>query len=234
MNKHYSTEKFLHHTINSFYPDIVLLSSFGSPEAAVLLHMVCASQYKRVPIVTLDTGRLPEETFHYIDRIRNKYDVNVDVLFPNPCAVQKMVTEKGPNLFYDSVENRKECCGVRKVDVFDRYTKANNVRAYISGLRREHSIERAKAHMIERKMDPMKINPLIDWSTKDVWDYVEIHKIPVHSLNLKSYPSVGCAPCTRAVTIKGADPRSGRWWWEHEDAPKECGLHGFFDQGSGI
>ena len=234
----------MYHTMSSFYPDIILLSSFASPEASVLLHMAnkCHSLgYNQIPIVTLDTGRLPQETHNYIDQVRERYDMVVDVLFPDGDAVSKMVAEKGPNLFYDSVENRLECCQIRKVDVLDQYIRKNKVRAYYTGLRRMHGVDRKNTPMIEHTQasmptKPIKKNPMVDWSTEEVWEYIKLNDIPVNKLNKMGYPSIGCAPCSRSVSA-GEDSRSGRWWWENEDTPKECGLHNrelLFEKGSGI
>ena len=230
MALNYSTEKTVHWMIEKFFPRIVLVNSFGSPESMVLFHMVVKQTRKEIPVVTIDTGRLPQETYDIIDRVRDKYNKEITILFPDREAVEKMVTEKGTNLFYGSVENRQQCCSVRKVDVLNQYFSDNKIAAYISGLRPEHGGTREHANMIELG-NPVKINPLVGWTTNDLWHYIREHNIPVNKLNRNGYPSVGCAPCSRAIK-PGEDIRAGRWWWEREDVPKECGLH--YEHGGGI
>jgi len=176
-----------------------------------------------IEIFTLDTGRLPEETYRLIQDIRNRYDLAITAYAPDAAAVERYVAANGPNAFYESVEMRKECCRIRKVEPLKRALTGK--KAWLTGLRREQSLTRADLAFREwdadHKLD--KFNPLIDWSTDEVWAYVKAHEVPYSALHDKGYPSIGCAPCTRAIT-PGEDIRAGRWWWENPET-KECGLH---------
>jgi phosphoadenosine phosphosulfate reductase len=156
--------------------------------------------------------------------VRERYGVQIEVFFPEAGAVQKLVRENGVNLFYDSVEQRKSCCLVRKVEPLNRALK--NLDAWMTGLRREQAISRADVRKIELDRDHgdiVKINPLADWSHDEVWGYIRKHDVPYNRLHKQGFPSIGCAPCTRAVK-PGEDLRAGRWWWENSNS-KECGLH---------
>ena len=167
-------------------------------------------------------------------KLGERYDKNVEVIFPDPNEIQKMVSKNGMNLFYESLENRKLCCRIRKVEPMRRYLK--DLDAYVTGLRRDQNVTRTDTPKLQvdyanRKI--LKINPIADWTHDDVWQYVRRHDLPVNRLHGEGFPSVGCGPCTRAVK-PGDDPRSGRWWWENEDT-RECGLHvNEQDDGSGI
>ena len=207
--------------IETFGKRVALSSSFGA-EDMVLIDMIVAID-PRARIFTLDTGRLPQETYNVIDATRERYGVTIDVLFPQPDAVQGMVAEHGMNLFYHSVENRKLCCGVRKMEPLSR--ALSGLEAWITGLRREQSVTRTAVHKVEwdERNELVKVNPLVDWSHEDVWNYIREHKVPYNALHDRGYPSIGCGPCTRAVQ-PGEHERAGRWWWEHPDT-KECGLH---------
>lgn len=201
---------------------VVLASSFGA-EDVVLIHMLTTITPKP-RIFCLDTGRLPQETYDVMDRIRNKYKLSFEIYFPNTQAVEKMVREKGVNLFYESIDNRKLCCGIRKVEPLKRALL--NCDGWITGLRREQSMTRTAIPVMEIDRDHgniLKINPLAAWTHDQVWDYIRAHKVPYNALHDKGYPSIGCAPCTRAIS-PGEDPRAGRWWWENPET-KECGLH---------
>jgi thioredoxin-dependent adenylylsulfate APS reductase len=185
-------------------------------------------------VFTIDTGRLPQETHNLIDRVRERYELEVEVYFPDPERVQKMVRTHGMNLFYDSVEKRKLCCGVRKVEPLQRALA--DLDAWISGLRPEQSVTRAEVTAAEVDLvhdGRIKLNPLAKWTKDDVWAYVRKHAVPVNALHAKGYPSVGCAPCSRAIR-EGEDERAGRWWWEQPEN-RECGIHtGYEEEGSGI
>jgi phosphoadenosine phosphosulfate reductase len=202
---------------------MVLASSFGA-EDVVLIDMMCKINRNLTRVFTLDTGRLNQETYDLIDKTRKKYDIKVDVYFPNACKVEEMVANKGMNLMYESVENRKLCCNIRKVEPLKRALKQFD--CWITGLRREQSVTRNKIMKIEvdsLNNNIIKLNPLADWSNAEVWEYIHENKIVYNELHDRGYPSIGCEPCTRAVK-QGEDPRAGRWWWEI-DSHKECGLH---------
>ncbi len=175
-------------------------------------------------IFTLDTGRLHSHTYDVMDKTREKYNINIEVLFPDTAEVEEMVTGRGVNLFYKSVENRRLCCQVRKTNPLNGYLKTLN--AWITSIRADQTEQRADSSKFEidylhGKM--LKINPILDWTTDQVWDYVRKNDVPYNRLHDMGYPSIGCAPCTRAVE-EGEDPRAGRWWWE-QGSDKECGIH---------
>jgi phosphoadenosine phosphosulfate reductase len=217
-----------------FFPRIALSASFGSPDGMVLLDMMHQLDPKRTRVFTIDTGRLPQETYNLIDRVRDRYEVEVEVYFPDMERVQKMVRAHGANLFYESPEKRKLCCGIRKVEPLERALA--DLDAWISGLRPEQSVTRAAVSNVEVDdvhAGRIKLNPLATWSKDDVWAYVRKHAVPVNALHAKGYPSVGCAPCSRAIR-DGEDERAGRWWWELPEN-RECGIHtGYEEEGSGI
>ena len=197
-------------------------SSF-SPEDVVIIDIL-AQIDSPLKIFALDTGRLHEETYRVMDAIREKYGVTIDVYFPDQQKVENMVRAKGPFSFYESLENRRECCTIRKVEPLKR--ALSGLRAWVTGLRREQSVTRSD--LLKVDLDPSnyfihKINPLLDWSDSDVWTYIRDHRVPYNTLFDQGFKSVGCAPCTRAVKITD-EGRIGRWWWEQPDS-KECGLH---------
>jgi len=218
-----SAQEILTWAVENFHPRLTISASFGAPEGMILTDMLQRLD-PSTRVFVLDTGRLHPATYDLIDRIRDRYDKNVEVVFPNADEVQEMVREKGMNLFYESYENRKRCCRVRKVLPMRRHLA--NFDAYITGLRRDQNANRADARKVEvdsANGDLVKINPLADWTHEQVMDYVAEHNVPINRLHQQNYPSVGCEPCTRSIA-PGADPRSGRWWWESDDL-KECGLH---------
>jgi phosphoadenosine phosphosulfate reductase len=204
-----------------FGSKVALSSSFGA-EDMVLIDMLMRVD-PQARIVTLDTGRLPQETYNVMDATREKYGARIEVFFPQAEAVQAMVDEHGLNLFYHSVEFRKMCCGVRKMEPLKRALAGLD--AWITGLRRDQSVTRTAVHKIEwdEGNQLVKVNPLADWTHDDVWKYIREHNVPYNALHDRGYPSIGCGPCTRAVA-PGEHERSGRWWWEHPET-KECGLH---------
>lgn len=217
-----SPQEVLQWALKTYGNKIALASSFGA-EDVVLIDMLMKIDPK-ARVFTLDTGRLNPETYNVMDEIRQRYGLKLEVMFPNTAAAEKMVREKGFNLFYESIENRKECCGVRKVEPLGRMLK--ELDAWITGLRREQSVTRTEVAKVEQ--DPghphlVKVNPIADWNSKQVWDYIKANNVPYNVLHKKGYPSIGCAPCTRAVQ-PGQPERAGRWWWENPDT-KECGLH---------
>jgi len=216
-----TAQEIVQRAISAFGPKVALASSFGA-EDMVLIDMLMRVD-RKARIVTLDTGRLPQETYNVMDATRERYGATIDVFFPQAEAVQSMVAEHGVNLFYHSVDFRKLCCGVRKTEPLKRALAG--LEAWITGLRREQSVTRTGVHEVEwddtNKL--IKINPLADWTLDEVWAYIRENNVPYNALHDRGYPSIGCAPCTRAVE-PGEDQRAGRWWWEHPET-KECGLH---------
>lgn len=204
------------------HPGKVVFSSSMGAEDQVITHMM-VDVMDAPRIFTLDTGRLFYETYDLIEKTQKRFGVSVRIMFPDRKAVEDMVNEKGINLFYYSVENRKRCCHVRKIEPLQRALKGQEV--WITGLRREQSPTRNDLQLVEwdESNQIIKINPLLEWSEARVWDYIHAHDIPYNSLHDEGYPSLGCKPCTRAV-MDGEDIRAGRWWWEQPES-KECGLH---------
>ena len=214
-------EEILRRALEEFGERIALSSSLGL-EDQVLTDML-VRQNKNARIFTLDTGRLFPETYSLIDTTRMHYGIDIEVFFPRHEAVEKMVSEGGVNLFYESVEKRKLCCRVRKLEPLSR--AFDGLDAWICGLRREQSVTRTAMEAVEwdEANGLVKINPLIDWTETDVQEYLRANNVPYNPLHDLGYPSIGCAPCTQAVA-PGDDPRSGRWWWESPEH-RECGLH---------
>jgi phosphoadenosine phosphosulfate reductase len=209
--------------LERFSPRVGLACSFQAEESVLidLMHRVRGADFR---LFTLDTGRLNQETYDCMDAIRERYGVQIEVFFPEATGVEKMVRENGLNLFYNSVELRKLCCGIRKVEPLNRALK--NLDAWMTGLRREQAVTRVDVRKVELDKDHgdiVKVNPLVDWSYDDVWEYIRKNNLPYNRLHKQGYPSIGCAPCTRAVK-PGEDLRAGRWWWENPNT-KECGLH---------
>ncbi len=199
---------------------MVFSSSFGQEDQAIT-HAI-ASQNLGIEIFTLDTGRQFQESYQLIDLTVKKLGFELKTYFPQTQAVENLVAEKGFNSFYTSVENRKECCFIRKIEPLNRALQGADV--WITGLRTEQSENRADMPLIEwdAQKNLYKINPLIDWSFETMTQYLNEHKIPQNPLHKKGFVSIGCAPCTRAIS-EGEHPRAGRWWWENSQ--KECGLH---------
>lgn len=209
--------------LENYHSRLGLACSFQA-EGSVLIDMMYRVRGSGFRIFTLDTGRLNQESYDCMDAIRERYGVSVEVYFPDSVKVQDMVRSHGLNLFYNSVELRKLCCGIRKVEPLNRALKG--LAAWMTGLRREQALTRAEVRKVEVDKEHgniIKINPLVDWSYDEVWSYIRKHNIPYNRLHKQGYPSIGCAPCTRAVK-PGEDVRAGRWWWENPDT-KECGLH---------
>ena len=207
--------------LDYFGERIVLSTSLGL-EDQVITEMVLR-QKRDTEVFTLDTGRLFPETYDLIARTNKFFGIRMKIYFPDPEKVEKMVASHGINLFYDSVENRKMCCGIRKVAQLPRAFQGKE--AWICGLRKDQSVSRFFSKLVEWDANNglVKINPLIKWTIKDVWDYIKSHNIPYNLLHNRGFPSIGCEPCTRAIE-PGEDVRAGRWWWE-SDLGKECGLH---------
>jgi phosphoadenosine phosphosulfate reductase len=200
---------------------IALASSLGA-EDQVLTQIILAIK-PEARIFILDTGRLHSETYEVMSRTMSKYKMKYEFLFPESADVEAMESQEGPDLFYESIENRKKCCSVRKVKPLRRVLSTLDV--WITGLRRQQAVTRNALEKIEwdEGNGLIKLNPLADWSEEQVWAYIKEHQIPYNKLHDAGYPSIGCAPCTRVVK-PGEDLRSGRWWWETPEQ-KECGLH---------
>ena len=217
-----TAEELLMWALARFGDSLTLACSFGA-EDVVLLDML--SRITTSPrAFVLDTGRLHPETYELMERCRNRYGVNFETFYPQTSTIQRMVTTKGPLSFFESVENRKECCFIRKVEPLQRALEGKD--GWITGLRRGQSMTRAellKVEVDEAHQGIFKLNPLSDWSEDQVWEYIRGRNVPYNKLHDLGFPSIGCQPCTRAVA-PGEDLRAGRWWWE-QPQNKECGLH---------
>lgn len=214
-------KEILEHFLDKYGSRAALSSSFGV-EDQVLTHMLLSID-KNANIFTLDTGRLHPQTYSVMDATNLKYGIKVNVFFPKTGEIENLYKEQGVNGFYESLQNRKKCCFVRKIDSLQRALSELDI--WITGLRASQSVTREDLKVIEfdNVNGVIKVNPLLNWSEDDIWSYIKEHNIPYNSLHDEGYPSIGCAPCTRAVE-QGADIRSGRWWWENPEH-KECGLH---------
>lgn len=204
------------------YPGQVTFSTSFSYEDQVITNEILSNQLP-VKIFTLDTGRLFAETYSVWSSTNEKYQTKIEAYYPESEALQDFVAAKGPNSFYESVDNRKQCCFIRKVEPLKR-ALANNV-VWITGLRAEHSADRTNLPVIEwdESNQVIKYHPLLHWTTEEVKEYIKFNHVPYNPLHDKGFVSIGCAPCTRAVK-PGESFRAGRWWWEDVDK-KECGLH---------
>ncbi|MBX3615656.1 phosphoadenylyl-sulfate reductase [Nitrosomonas sp.] len=207
-------------TIADFAP-VTFANSLGA-EDMVLTDIIDRFQLD-IEMFSLDTGRLPQETYDLMQIVRNKYKKPLRIFFPNVKQVESYVAEHGVNGFYESIELRKACCHIRKVEPLRRALQGK--RAWVTGIRREQASTRISLKVSAYDMDNrmQKVNPLLEWSDAEVWQYLKHYEVPYNALHDKFYPSIGCAPCTRAIT-PGEDIRSGRWWWEAPET-KECGLH---------
>jgi len=201
------------------FANTAILTSFQR-EGVVIVDMVL-KQAPRTPVLTIDTGRLPAATFEMMATIEKRYGIKVEHILPDPAEVASMVESQGLNLFRDSYPQRLLCCQVRKVRPLAK--RSVGLDAFFTGLRRAQSESRSDIELIDRSSAPAKVSPLADWTTDDVMRYTAENKLPEHPLYAKGYTSIGCDPCTRAVS-PGEDERAGRWWWETDEA-KECGLH---------
>ncbi len=204
------------------FPGIVFATSFGA-EDMILLDLICKLKLP-IEVITLDTGRLPKETYALMERCREKYQIPIKTYFPDQQKVEEMVNQKGFYSFQESIENRKECCRFRKIESLRRALQGKA--AWITGLRKSQSVTREEMQKVESDNffgNIIKINPLRDWSEEEVWGYLKENNVPYNTLHDQGYPSIGCEPCTRAIK-PGEDVRAGRWWWENPEQ-KECGLH---------
>jgi phosphoadenosine phosphosulfate reductase len=200
----------------------VSFSTSLGQEDQVITHAIFTNDLA-IEVFTLDTGRLFQETYDVLSSTTNKYKKEIKIYFPDTAAVEQLVTEKGPNSFYKSVENRKECCGIRKIQPLKRALK--EVSVWVTGLRASQSDNRQSMHILEwdEGFGLIKFNPLIHWPLEEVEAYLKEYNVPQNALHKQGFVSIGCAPCTRAI-MEGEDIRAGRWWWELSH--KECGLHG--------
>jgi len=212
------------------FGDGIAISTAFQIDGSVVIDMAYAID-PSVRVFSVDTGRLPEETLAFAETLRARYPgLNLELLEPDPEQVRRLVAAKGPDLFRESVENRLLCCNVRKVQPLQ--IQLDGLDAWITGLRRDQWATRTNIRKVEIDHDHgaiVKLNPLAEWSGKDVWRYLRENEVPIHPLYARGFTSIGCAPCTRA-TAAGEDERAGRWWWE-ENAPKECGMHCSIEHG---
>jgi phosphoadenosine phosphosulfate reductase len=214
-------ELILSEAVRIFGSNLAFASSLGLEDQ--ILTSYIARFYPQITVFTLDTGRLFPESYDLIDRTKSRFKINIQIYFPEQSAVETMVNSKGINLFYESIENRKLCCKLRKTDSLKR--ALTGLDAWITGLRREQSVTRQNMQIFEmdESNQMIKINPLLNWTEEEVQTYVRENNIPYNILHDSGFPSIGCQPCTRAIE-DGEDVRAGRWWWELPDQ-KECGLH---------
>jgi phosphoadenosine phosphosulfate reductase len=204
----------------STYGEGFAISTSFQKEGMVLIDLASKTGAP-VSVFTLDTGRLPDETYAIIDMVRERYGIAVELVLPEPAEVTAMVQQNGANLFYKDVPSRMLCCEIRKVRPLQR--KLAGLKAWAAGLRRGQNETRAGVAKVDMAVTPIKISPLADWTPEQVEQYTAENKVPVHPLYLQGYASIGCGPCTRALR-PGETERAGRWWWEDE-AHKECGIH---------
>jgi len=204
-----------------FPGEVIFSTSFGW-EDQVISHMIFSNNLP-IKVFTLETGRLFRETYSVWAATMNRYQKPIHAYYPNNELLEEMVSKKGPNSFYESVENRKECCGIRKIEPLKRALKGNKI--WITGIRAEQSVNRHDMHDLEwdEQNQLVKFHPIFSWTLDEVKAYIKQYNIPYNSLHDKGFPSIGCMPCTRAVA-EGEDFRAGRWWWE-DQSKKECGLH---------
>lgn len=218
--KNSSAKEVIGYFVDNF-KNVALSSSLGV-EDQVLTDLLLKKD-KNANIFTLDTGRLHPETYDVMDATNLKYQIKINVFFPQNNLVQELYQTQGVNGHYESIDNRKNCCNIRKIEPLKRALK--DVEVWITGLRASQSVTRVDMPLVEydAAFDVIKVNPLISWSESDVWDYVKENSVPTNKLHKMGFPSIGCAPCTRAIK-EGEDIRAGRWWWENPEH-KECGLH---------
>ena len=219
----FSTTDLLSWSFAKFHPRLALACSFQA-EGSVLIDLIHRLRGSDFRVFTLDTGRLNQETYDCMEAVRARYGIEIESFLPDAAQVEDMVRQHGVNLFYDSIERRKLCCGIRKVEPLKR--ALSGLDGWMTGLRREQGVTRAQAQKIEIDHEHggiVKLNPLVDWTGRQIWDYIKQNKVPYNRLHDRGYPSIGCAPCTRAVQAV-EDSRAGRWWWEDPET-RECGLH---------
>jgi phosphoadenosine phosphosulfate reductase len=225
--EHRPPQDLLRWAIERFGSGLAIATSFQA-DGMVLLDMACRIE-PRVRVVTVDSGRLHQETYDLMERVRERYQIEIEVFYPDTDALQSFVRLNGVNAFYRSTSLRRGCCEIRKVEPLRRALAG--YAAWVSGQRRDQSATRQYVRKLESDLTCeglIKLNPLADWTEGEVWDYLRANDVPYNALYDQGYTSIGCAPCTRP-TQPGEDPRAGRWWWE-QDTPKECGIHWNFEQ----
>ena len=218
--KNFSIEETLAFLANEYQDKVVFSTSFGQ-EDQVITALIAKNELP-ITIFTLDTGRLFQETYDVFHKTLKKYKIEIKTYFPEANAVEDLLNKKGPNSFYESVENRKECCFIRKVAPLTKALNGNEI--WITGLRAEQSENRNDLAFFEydAHFNIIKFNPLLKWTLEEVQEYIDANNVPQNALHKQGFVSIGCAPCTRAI-LPGEDIRAGRWWWE--SSHKECGLH---------
>jgi phosphoadenosine phosphosulfate reductase len=216
----FSIEETLSFLANEYKDKVVFSTSFGQEDQVITA--LIGQNNLPITIFTLDTGRLFQETYDVFHKTLKKYKTDIKTYFPDTTAVEELLNKKGPNSFYESVENRKECCFIRKVAPLTKALKGNAI--WITGLRAEQSENRSDLAFFEydAHFDIIKFNPLLKWTLEEVQKYIDDNNVPQNTLHKKGFVSIGCAPCTRAIA-PGEDIRAGRWSWE--SSHKECGLH---------
>ncbi len=219
--KNSKPEEILKYFLKQYGQEAALSSSLGA-EDQVLTDMLLKLD-KDANIFTLDTGRLHPQTYDVMDATNLKYGIKLNIFFPFDKEVEELYKLQGVNGHFESIDNRKRCCNIRKIEPLKRALKP--LKVWITGLRAAQSVTRIDMPVVEwdDNFEVIKVNPLINWSEEDVWEYIKSNSVPYNKLHDEGYPSIGCAPCTRAVKA-GEDIRSGRWWWENPEH-KECGLH---------
>lgn len=216
-----TAKEVLEWAVKRFGSKVALASSFGAEDVVVI--DILTKIDKNARVFTLDTGRLHQETYNVIDAIREKYEIPIEVYFPQTDKVEEIERKHGVNLFYKSVDQRTLCCHIRKGEPLKR--ALSGLDAWITGLRKDQATSRASIRKVELDTvngNIVKINPIRDWTSEQVWSYIRENQVPYNKLFDQGYTSIGCAPCTRPTKL-GEDPRAGRWWWE--TSTKECGLH---------
>ena len=215
-------EAILDFALDTFGPKLAFACSLGLEDAALV--ELLSHRETRPRVFFLDTGRLHPETYDTLARLQERYGLRIESYFPDAAAVEAFVNAHGPNAFYDSLDLRKACCSIRKVEPLRRALKGAD--AWITGLRQEQAVTRGGLAPFELDFSNggiLKVNPLIAWSLEEVWNHIRTREVPYNPLHDRGFPSLGCAPCTRAIR-PGEDLRAGRWWWEQPEH-KECGLH---------
>jgi phosphoadenosine phosphosulfate reductase len=203
------------------YGKVVYANSLGA-EAMVLTDIIW-THVPQIDIFSIDTGRLHEETYDLLEKLERRYKKRLRIVYPETQRIEKLISVQGVNGFYHSIEARQSCCATRKIEPFKRAISGYS--AWVTGVRREQSAARALGQPIEwdASYNLHKVSPLLEWTEEQVWQYIRARQIPYNSLHDKQFPSIGCAPCTRAI-LPGEDQRAGRWWWEQSES-RECGLH---------
>ena len=219
--KNASPEECIRFFVDKYAEKVIVGTSLGA-EDQVLTDMICRSG-QTIAFFILDTGRLFQETYDLLDITEQKYNIRMRLFFPDAGMVEEMVAKKGINLFYSSIENRRLCCNIRKIEPLKR--ALSGMKVWITGLRKDQSVTRSNVKLVEwdETYSIIKLNPLINWSEKQVWDYIKSNHVPYNELHDSGNPSIGCRPCTRPI-LPGEETRAGRWWWELAEY-KECGLH---------